>query len=308
MLNTSKSYSLKIAGMGCVKIDRTNSKTEDNTINGDSYTADATTEAAKEALKEAEIEADDLDMIINISLTYEKMMPEPATILQKKLHINDTGIPCLTIHSSDVGFINALDLCSAYFESGRFKTIMIISAEILSTIINKSDDSSKAVRFTDVATATVITNKNPSDSMVYDAIIRSRSFPEDYIALFSMWQFQKQIPFEDRCIKIKTDEFEKHSTELLSEIKTEYSKKCSLKDVKNVLFPSIFGNSINAIFKDMKKCSILNASSEEGYHGSASIPAALYEGVRSGKIARGDKLLLVSVGSGIEAGMMKIVY
>lgn len=309
MQKSCKTYPLKISGIGCVEIKRTCSENKNQISEFNDFASYSVAETAEEALKMAGIEADELDMIMNIAVSYEKMMPEPATMLQKNLNIGNIGIPCMTVQSGDIGFINALDLCAAYFENNRFNRIMIISAEILSTMTNQKKDAFSSSRFSDVAVAVIVTKKSDeSQSKIYDAVIKSKTEVEDYSALFSMWQFQKNLAHWERCIKVNPDEFEAHSYELLAETENEYSSEYGLDDVKTVVFPHLVEGYSTLQINDEEKYKVINDTAEFGYHGSSSIPASLYRAIKSGIINRGDTVLLAGVGSGIEAGMIKLIY
>ena len=109
--------------------------------------------ASQRALEDAEVSAEDIDLIIAATCSYEYRFPALANvvggILGASCHAFDISAAC-------TGFIAAVDLASAYIETGRAKTALVVAAEGMSDIVDW-DDRSTCVLFGDGAGAVVLT-------------------------------------------------------------------------------------------------------------------------------------------------------
>lgn len=293
-------YPLKIAGIGCY--------IPKHGVNGELH-SDMALKATSDALRMADMEPDELDLIINISISYEKSMPEPATILQKKLGIDDSGIPCMTIQSGDLGFVAVLDLCSSYMVTNRFHNVLIVSSEMLSVITDPRCDENAVALMSDAAAAVIVSKSDEKEeACVWDALMKSVNAEELYSAGYAMRMFENLEKPWDMCIKLEFDEFAKQGGELLNEVIDEYQENVNLNDIDVVIpmqMPIPFYEEMSKRFQDQL---IVNESKKYGYSGNSSIPSMLCKQIQDGTIKRGNKVLLLGVGAGIEAGIIKLVF
>lgn len=117
------------------------------------FTSDLGYEAAKLALEDANTSAEEIDFILVATLTPDYIFPSTACLIQAKLKA--THAAALDIQAACTGYIYALSLAQAYIESGRYKKILIVAAEKLSSIVNYKDRST-CVLFGDGASACVV--------------------------------------------------------------------------------------------------------------------------------------------------------
>ena len=114
--------------------------------------------AILDALQRANLKSTDLDLILFASAAFEQPVPDTAVLVQQKLGLSSQGTPGFSIHATCLGFLQALDVASAFIQSKRYKCIAIVCSEIASKAINPNDPSSY-VLFGDAAAAAIITPK-----------------------------------------------------------------------------------------------------------------------------------------------------
>jgi len=118
-------------------------------------TSDLCLKAAQAALENAGIQASDIDLIVVSTLTPDYMMPSTACVLQKKLGLSDRGVPAFDMNAACSGFVYALATAKAYVESGQARHVLVVGAEVLSRVMNYQDRST-CILFGDGAGAAVV--------------------------------------------------------------------------------------------------------------------------------------------------------
>ena len=118
------------------------------------FGSDMAVNAALDALKNAETNAEDVDLILCSTLTADYLTPTNACIVQGA--IGATHAAAVDLNAACSGFIYALSMAKAYILSGEYKTILIISVEAMSKVVEWKDRST-CVLFGDAAGAAVVT-------------------------------------------------------------------------------------------------------------------------------------------------------
>ena len=117
-------------------------------------TSDMAAQAGRRALADANLGAESIDLVIVATVTPDMPMPATACIVQAKL-----GVPphaaCFDLQAACSGFIYGLDTAWALLQSGRYRHALVIGAEKLSTVLDWTDRST-CVLFGDAAGAVVI--------------------------------------------------------------------------------------------------------------------------------------------------------
>ena len=90
--------------------------------------------AAQDALADAKIDAGELDLILVSTCTPDTNTPNTAAILQNKLGAGAIG--AFDINNACTGFVSATDIADCYIKSGKAKTVLVVSAETLSRIVD----------------------------------------------------------------------------------------------------------------------------------------------------------------------------
>ncbi len=116
-------------------------------------TSHMATEAAKRALEMAKLDASDIDLIIVATLTGDMPIPSTACIVQANLGAANAA--AFDLHAACSGFVMGVITASSYINSGIYKNILVIGAEILSRKVNWKDRST-CILFGDGAGAAVV--------------------------------------------------------------------------------------------------------------------------------------------------------
>ncbi len=112
-------------------------------------------EAARKALSSAGLKASDLDLLINASGTPAQAMPDGSALLQQCLGEEYYGLAGMSIHSSCLSFLQALQVAGALLVSGQYQRILICASEITSRALD-FDQPESASLFGDAAAAVVV--------------------------------------------------------------------------------------------------------------------------------------------------------
>lgn len=119
----------------------------------DETLTDLTAEAARQALFEAGMQPEELDMILSATLSADKVVPMLSCELQEKLGASNAV--AFDINAACSGFLFALQTADAYIKSGQYQKILVTGGEVLSKMMDW-DDRSTCVLFGDGAGAVVV--------------------------------------------------------------------------------------------------------------------------------------------------------
>ncbi|HLL90379.1 MAG TPA: beta-ketoacyl-ACP synthase III [Tepidisphaeraceae bacterium] len=266
-------------------------------------TATLATAAARKALDAAGLEPKDLDLVIVGTITPEMAFPSTACFVAAALGLNDT--PAFDISAACSGFIYVLDTGAAFVKAGRYRNVLVIGAETLSRITDYKDRGS-CILFGDGAGAVVLQRSDePGRGLIYSSLHADGSGWEMlHCRPGSRFPIEEGL-IEERgqYLKIKGREVYKFAVTRFEELIQDAMRKCELTadDVK-LLVPHQVNQRI--IDSAMEK---LNLPPEKafvnidkyGNTSAASIPIALDEAVRAGKLTKGDVVVFVAFGAGL---------
>jgi 3-oxoacyl-[acyl-carrier-protein] synthase-3 len=272
------------------------------------YTSDLAYEASLKALDAAGMSADELDMIIVGTTTPDLLFPSTACLLQSKLGC--VGNTAFDVNAACSGFIFALSVADKFIKSGTHKKILVVGAETLTRIINW-DDRTTAVLFGDGAGAAIIeasqepgilsthihangdhadlltTNKGASkgmdDSLTGPIGIIMQGNAVFKVAVKTLGSIVDETLAYNHMEKSDIDWLVPHQANL--RIITATAKKLKM---------------------DMKQ--VIVTVDKTGNTSAASVPMALDVAIRSGKIKRGQTILLEAFGGGFTWGSALIKY
>jgi 3-oxoacyl-[acyl-carrier-protein] synthase-3 len=127
-------------------------------------TSDLAAEAAKAAMLNAGVSPEELDMIIVATVTPDMFFPSTACFVQTK--IGAKNAVCFDVSAACSGFLFALETARQFIASGARKTILVIGAEKLSTIVDWSDRNT-CVLFGDGAGAAILRHKPGARGVIH---------------------------------------------------------------------------------------------------------------------------------------------
>jgi 3-oxoacyl-[acyl-carrier-protein] synthase III len=266
-------------------------------------TSDLAVEAARQALEEAELSAKELDLLIVATCTPDMFLPSTACIVQDRLGARKAV--AFDVSAACSGFLYALSVGDQYLRSGVFKTAMIIGAEVMSRITDWSDRST-CILFGDGAGAVVIeARKGPhgilsthlySDGRLWDLIYvpgGGSRIPSSSETIGKGLNFMKMKGNE--TFKVAIRNLEAAAREALAHNHLKESEVA-------LLIPHQANLRILTAVADRLRIPIERVMiniDRFGNTSAASIPMALDEAVRSGRIKEGDILLMEAFGGGL---------
>lgn len=271
------------------------------------YCSDLALEASRRALDDAGMDAGDLDFIVFATLSPDHHFPGTGCFLQAKLGLESIG--CLDVRNQCTGFLYGLAVADAMVRVGMYRNILVVGSEVQSSALDLSDEGRDvAVLFGDGAAAVVLRpTEDPDRGILHSELHADGRFAK---ALFmSVWDisrkpFMTPDAFENRDVWPRMDGrvVFKHAVTRLVELTMSTLRACNVspEDVKYVI-PHQANLRINELLAEklgFPEGKILNNIERYGNTTAASVPLLLDETYRSGKIQRGDVLLLIAFGSG----------
>jgi len=266
-------------------------------------TSDLAYEASKIALERAGLRAEDIDLIIVATVTGDMPFPATACFLQNKLGaVNAAGFD---INATCSGFLYGLYVADGLIKSGMHRKILVVGAEVLSKITDW-DDRTTCVLFGDGAGA-VIVGPTEEDRGILSMHINSDGRMWDLLHVpgggsrnpVSKETIDKKLHY----IKMKGNETFKVAVRTLEELVVRTLEENSLDSSQlSLLIPHQANLRIIQATADRLKLpfdKVVVNLDKYGNTSAASIPIALDEAVASGRIGKGDYILLEAFGGGL---------
>ena len=271
-------------------------------------TSDMAARAAATALADAGLLPAAIDAVIVATMTPDMPMPSTACFVQHKLGIPDHAA-CFDLNAACSGFLYALDTACALVESGRYRHALVIGAEKISTVLDWQDRTT-CVLFGDAAGAVIIgrsarpdagflgCNLNANGSVAEILCIPGggSKLPVSADLLASRQQFIKMKGRE--VFKIAVRAMEESAREILEQHQLRPDQiSCVIPHQANLriieLIAEYLGITLDRFFINLDRY---------GNTSAASIPLALDEARRAGRVRAGDLVLMTAFGAGLTYG------
>jgi 3-oxoacyl-[acyl-carrier-protein] synthase-3 len=276
------------------------------------FTSDLAVKAAVRAMKMAGVTADQLDLIIVATITPDMPFPNTACWVQQKLGAR--RIPAFDIEAACSGFLYALEVGQSFIASRACETVLVIGAEKLSSITNWKDRNT-CVLFGDGAGAAILQNRPNSHGLLTTALGADGGKAD----LLSMPGGGSRCPASAQSVldgqhflRMDGKETFKNAVQAMCGAANEVLSRCDIDitKIKCVIPHQANRRIIDAVGER------LGATPEQvfvnlhkyGNTSAASVAIALSEAVASGKISRGDLMLLVAFGAGLTWGAAVIEW
>jgi len=266
---------------------------------------DFAVQAAKNALASANLAADDIDLIIAASVSAENVCPTVAGTVQNKL---GASCPAFDINSACSGFLFALDTAVSFIERGSYKNALVIGAERMSKLIDWSDRNT-CVIFGDGAGAFVITKG--------EGYLASKLFTNGGSEVIEIPMFIGTSPFykneqKHPYVFMDGQETFKFAVNKITEDIKEVTQKAglNLENIDHIVTHQANIRIIDYAAKRLKmpKEKFVVNIEKYGNTSSASVPIAFDELNKSGKLKRGDKVVMSAFGGGLSSAACIIEF
>ncbi|GAB7128860.1 ketoacyl-ACP synthase III [Silvimonas sp. JCM 19000] len=268
-------------------------------------TSDMALIAANRAIEAAGIDKSAIDLIIVATTTPDNVFPSTACILQDKLELH--GFPAFDVQAVCAGFIYALATADNFVKGGSAKCALVIGAETLSNITDW-DDRGTCILFGDGAGAVVLqASEEPG-------VLQTR--------LHADGRYRHILKTEGRLkaggldgspyIYMEGNAVFKFAVRALADVAEETLAAAGMQQSQvDWLVPHQANLRIiesTAKHLGLPMDQVIVTVDKHGNTSAASIPLALDEGVRSGRIQRGQTLLLEGIGGGFAWGSALLKY
>ncbi len=267
-------------------------------------------DAALKAMEAAGVGPADIDMIVLGTTTPNLIFPSSACLMQAELGI-DNGCPAFDVNAACSGFIYAMTVADKFIRTGDVKTVLVVGSETLTRMVDWSDRST-CVLFGDGAGAAVL--KADTDTGILSTHLHADGRKKELL-----WNpvgvSEGFKPDEEnagvRVLMTGNDVF-KHAVKALDAVVEETLEANGLDrhDIDWLIPHQANLRIIEATAKrlDMPMERVIVTVDKHGNTSSGSVPLALDTAVRSGKVQRGQLLLLEAFGGGFTWGSVLLRY
>jgi 3-oxoacyl-[acyl-carrier-protein] synthase-3 len=279
----------------------------------DETTATLSAEAAKRALKDAGLKPTDIELIIIATITPEMVFPSTACFVQDMIGAKNAWAFDLSAACS--GFVYGISIARQFIISGRYKNAMVIGAETLSKITDYEDRNS-CVLFGDGAGAVVVKSSNDGALGIMYSCSASDGGGWESLncqAYGSRYPAGKALDDPKKVyMNIKGREIYQLAVRRIVELVNDCMEKCNLTiDDINMFIPhQMNARIIESVAKrlNLREERVFINIDQYGNTSAASIPIALDQCRRQGRINSGDIVLLVAFGAGLTWGACVVQF
>lgn len=271
----------------------------------DVTSSDLGLEAAKRALEAAGLRAADIDLIIVATSTPDMVFPSAACILQHKLGI--AGCPAFDIQAVCSGFVYALTVADAMIKTGTASKALVVGAEVFSRLLDFSDRTT-CVLFGDGAGAVVLEASETPGILASDLHADGK-----HVGILSVpGHVSGGKVLGSPLLQMDGKAVFKLAVSVLESAARATLAKANLTEADiDWLIPHqanlrIMHSTAKKLKLPLEK--LIVTVDQHGNTSAASIPLALDEAVRSGKVKKGDILMLEGVGGGFTWGAVLLKY
>jgi 3-oxoacyl-[acyl-carrier-protein] synthase III len=261
--------------------------------------SDLALQASKHALQAADITADQLDLIVVATSTPDYVFPSTACLLQAKLGVK--GSAAFDVQAVCSGFVYGLATADTFIRSGQYKKALVVGAEVFSRILDWNDRGT-CVLFGDGAGAVVlVASEKPG---IHASVLRADGSHAGMLSVPGNVCGGAVVgsPF----LQMNGQAVFKFAVKVLEESarETVAAAQMELADIDWLIPHQANVRILDATARKLglPPEKLVVTVDHHGNTSAASVPLALDEFVRAGKIRRGQRLLLQGVGGGFTWG------
>ncbi|WOF22614.1 3-oxoacyl-ACP synthase III [Microbacterium betulae] len=272
---------------------------------------DATIEAGRRALAEAGVDASEVGLLVNTSVTRKHLEPSVAVRLHHGLGMPTSAVN-FDVANACLGFLNGMSLAASMIESGQIRYAVVVNGEDADDIqvntVNRllRSDIDRESFMSEFASLTL------GSGAAAAVLGRADEHPDGHRILGGVTRAATQ--FHELCVGSVDGMFTdarallKGGLELVVSAWREASSEWSWTSMDRYITHQVSSAHTNAIVEaaSLDRSRVPVTYSRYGNVGPASIPITLVE--ESSTLAKGDRVLLMGVGSGLNTAMMEIAW
>jgi len=274
-------------------------------------TSDLAYEAGREALKHAKLDPKDLDLLIVATTTPDMLFPSVSCLVQQRLGAKHAV--CFDLSAACSGSVFAMITAQQYLLTGRYKNALVIGAEVLSSFIDWTDrstcvlfgDGAGACVMAPVARGGILATDMGSDGTAADLLTMpggGSKYPPSHQSVDQRLHFLKMSGGE--IYKLAVRAMANSVKRVTADAKVKSSQvayiiphQANTRIIESVA--KFAGVPIGKVFMNLDRY---------GNTSAASIPIALYEAVKTGRVKKGDRVVLVAFGAGLTWGSLLLQW
>jgi 3-oxoacyl-[acyl-carrier-protein] synthase-3 len=278
----------------------------------DEFTSDMAAKAAQRAMKMAGVTAGEIDLIIVATITPDMPFPATACFVQQKIGAKRAA--AFDLEAACSGFIYGLEIGQQFIMSRTYDTVLVIGAEKLSAITDWKDRNT-CVLFGDGAGAAVLQNRENSHGLL-TAVMGADGGKANLLFMPAGGSrcpaSRDSVDARQHFLQMNGKETFKNAVQAMCSAAQEVLRRCEVDITRikcviphqaNRRIIDVVGERLGATPEQM----FINVN-RYGNTSAASVAIALDEAVASGKIQRGDLILLVVFGAGLTWGAAVIEW
>jgi 3-oxoacyl-[acyl-carrier-protein] synthase-3 len=266
--------------------------------------SDMATQAGKRALENARLKPQDIDLILIGTVTPDYRCPSAACIVQKKMGLINAA--AMDIVAACAGFLHGVATADAFIKTNKFKRIMVIGVEKLSSITDYTDRNT-CVLFGDGAGAAIVEASEEEGRGILSTFLKSDG---RHTELLWIPGGGSVLPYQnieknngDIFLKMNGKEVFKHAVREMEDASQRVLREAKLtsEDVNILVAHQANIRILESTAKRLKipmERVFLNIT-KYGNTSAASVPIALDEAIQEGKIKEGDIVLMTAFGGGL---------
>ena len=270
--------------------------------------SDMGAKAAAKALERAGLTPADVDLLIVATMTPDVPFPSTACLLQAKLGLR-RDIPCFDVSAACSGFVYALQVAKDMMRSGAYRRTLVVGTEKLSSVVDWSDRTT-CVLFGDGAGAVLLETTPEKNVGLLGNLLGADGNNAELLHCVGGGSAAPATADSLRdgkhFLRMNGKEVFRHAVRVMAESCERVLAKCDVKSEQVAWFIPHQANSriLEAVASQLNVGMDRFPSNLERYGNTsaASIPLALEEAWKDGKIKHGDLVLIVAFGAGLTWG------
>lgn len=276
------------------------------------FTSDMAAAASQRAMQMAGVTADQIDLIIVATITPDMPFPNTACLVQRKLGAKRAA--AFDVEAACSGFIYALEIGQQFITSRTYNTVLVIGAEKLSTIVDWTDRNT-CVLFGDGAGAAILQNRENSHGLL-TAVMGADGNNADLLFMpgggSQCPATADSVAARQHYLRMTGKETFKNAVQAMYGAAKEALKQCDLdiSQIKCIIPHQANQRIIDAVGDRLgaKPEQLFVNLDRYGNTSAASVAIAFDEAVNSGRLQRGDLVLIVAFGAGLTWGAAVIEW
>jgi len=278
----------------------------------DEFTSDLGAKAAQRAMKMAGATPEQIDLIVVATCTPDMLFPSTGCLVQQKIGARRAA--AFDLEAACAGFIYGLEIGQQFIMSRTYDTVLVVGAEKISTITNWKDRNT-CVLFGDGAGAVVLQNRPQSHGLL-TAVMGADGTKAELLKVPGGGSRCPATPESVGAglhyVQMEGKETFKHAVQAMQTAAGEALRRCEvdISQIKCVIPHQANRRIIDAVGERLgaRPEQIFVNLDKYGNTSAASVAIALDEAVSSGRIQRGDLILLVVFGAGLTWGAAVIEW